>query len=333
MPAVQSREGRLRSRPDGKPTLENFSIESVSVPPPDPGEVQVRNLFLSVDPYMRGRMNDAPSYVPPFQIGTVLEGGAVGEVVASNHPGWQAGDTVFSMLGWREMFNAPAERLQKVDASRLAPEEYLGAAGMPGLTAYAGLLEVIKIKAGETLFVSAASGAVGLIVCQVARLKGATVIGTAGGAQKCAFLREIGVDHVIDYKATDDLRKALTQAAPRGLDAYFDNVGGTHLEAALDCAKPFARFAMCGMISGYNGEEASPPNLAEIIRKRLLLQGFLVSDRLDLQARFVEEMAGWIHAGQVRTRQTVDYGIDQAPAALLKLFSGENFGKMLVKLA
>ncbi len=333
MSTIPSREVRLRSRPDGKPTLENFSVESVSVPPPGPGEAQVRNRFLSVDPYMRGRMSDAPSYVPPFQIGTVLEGGAVGEVVASNHPGLQAGDTVFSMLGWREAFNAPGDQLQKLDVSRLAPAEHLGAAGMTGLTAYAGLLEVIKIKTGETLFVSAASGAVGLVVCQVARLKGATVIGSAGGAEKCAFLREIGVDHVIDYKATADLKAALAQAAPGGLDAYFDNVGGAHLEAALACAKPFARFAVCGMIAGYNGDDDCPANLAEIVRKRLLVQGFLVLDYLGLQRRFVEEMTGWIEAGEVRTRQSVDHGIDHAPAAFLKLFSGGNFGKMLVELS
>ena len=333
MPITQSREVRLRSRPDGTPTPENFSLETVPLPAPGPGEVQVQNLFMSVDPYMRGRMKDQQSYVPPFEIGKALEGGAVGRVVASNHERFSAGDTVVSMLGWREAFNTTGEGLQKVDSEQLPPEAYLGVAGMPGLTAYHGLLHVLKIQAGETLFVSAAAGAVGAVVCQLAKLKGATVIGSAGGAEKGGFLREIGVDHVIDYKRADDLTAALRQAAPEGIDAYFDNVGGTHLEAALTHAKPFARFALCGMIAGYNGQESGPKNLMLAVGKRLLLQGFIVSDHFDLLPGFIGEMTGWVQAGKVRWRQTVDEGIEQAPGAFLKLFTGENLGKMLVKLA
>lgn len=333
MTITQSREVRLRSRPDATPTPENFSLETVALPAPGPGEVQVQNLFMSVDPYMRGRMRDQPSYVPPFQVGRALEGGAVGQVVQSRDERLQVGDTVVSMLGWREAFNAPAEGLQKVDARRLPPEAYLGVAGLPGLTAYVGLLDVIKIQAGETLFVSAAAGAVGSVVCQLAKLRGATVVGSAGGPEKGVFLREIGVDHVLDYRATDDLAAALAQAAPGGLDAYFDNVGGAHLEAALTHAKDFARFALCGMIAGYNGGGSGPANLSLAVGKRLRLQGYIVSDHFEQMPRFIGEMTGWIGAGQITSRQTVDHGIERAPAAFLKLFSGENLGKMLVKLS
>ncbi len=334
-PLQSSREVRLRSRPDAEalPTPENFSLEAVALPPPGPGEVQVQNLFMSVDPYMRGRMQDRPSYVPPFQIGQALDGGAVGRVVQSHFAGLAVGDTVLSMLGWREAFNAPGTSLHAVDAQALPPEAYLGVAGLPGLTAYVGLIDVLKIRAGETLFVSAASGAVGAVVCQVAKRKGATVIGSAGGTAKGDFLREIGVDHVIDYKQTPDVTAALGEASPEGIDAYFDNVGGAHLEAALTHAKPFARLALCGMIASYNGQENGTRNLSEAIRKRLRLEGFIVSDHFARMPAFVREMTAWVQAGQIRWKQTVDEGIARAPHAFLKLFTGENFGKMLVKLA
>ena len=333
MPIQQSREVRLHSRTDAQPTLENFSLVTVPLLPPVPGEVQVQNLFMSVDPYMRGRMKDRASYVPPFQVGKVLEGGAVGRVVQSNCTGLGVGDTVLSMLGWREAFNAPGKSMQKVDTQALPIEAYLGVAGLPGLTAYVGLLDLIKIRAGETIFVSAASGAVGSVVCQIAKRKGATVVGSAGGAEKSAFLREIGVDHVIDYKQTKDITAALGEAAPAGIDAYFDNVGGAHLEAALTHAKPFARIALCGMIASYNGQESGPGNLSVAVGKRLLVQGFIVSDHFEQMPTFVREMTGWIQTGKVQWKQTVDEGIEQAPGAFLKLFTGENFGKMLVKLA
>jgi NADPH-dependent curcumin reductase CurA len=329
----QSREVRLRSRTNTIPTSENFSIETVSLQSPGPDDVQVQNLFMSVDPYMRGRMKDRPSYVPPFQIGQALEGGAVGRIVQSNYKGLEVGDTVLSMLGWREAFNAPGKGLQKVDAEALPPEAYLGVAGLPGFTAYIGLLDVIKIKAGERLFVSAASGAVGSVVCQLAKINGATVIGSAGGVEKCDFLREIGVDRVIDYRMTKDLTASLGEAAPDGIDAYFDNVGGPHLEAALTHANPFARIALCGSIAGYNGEETGPNNLSVATRKRLRCQGFVVSDHFDQMPSFVEKMTAFIQAGEVRYKQTVDEGIEQAPNSFLKLFNGDNFGKMLVKLA
>ncbi len=330
-----SREVRLKQRPVGAPTAEAFELAAVELGAPGPGEVQVRNLFMSVDPYMRGRMTDRPSYVPPFKLGEAMQGGAVGEVVASQDPAFAPGELVSSMFGWREAFNAAAAGLQKLDARGLPPQAFLGVAGMPGLTAYAGLLHVATLKQGETVFVSAAAGAVGSVVCQIARIKGATVVGSAGGAEKIAFLREIGCDAVIDYKAEPDLTAALLYAAPKGIDVYFDNVGGEHLQAALTAARPFGRFALCGMISAYNDETPAPgpTNLMMAVGKRLRLQGFIVSDHFGLTPQFQSDMAGWIAQGQVRWRETVDEGIEAAPGAFLKLFSGDNTGKMLVKLA
>ena len=333
---MKSREIRLKSRPEGMPTADNFELATVDVASPGPGEVQVRNLFMSVDPYMRGRMTDRASYVPPFQLGQALQGGAVGEVIASEDPNFKPGDLVSTMLGWREAFPAApaAAMLQKIGTHGLPPQAFLGVAGMPGLTAYVGLLKIGLMKEGETVFVSAAAGAVGQVVCQIAKIKGGTVIGTAGGPEKCAYLKEIGVDHVIDYKATKDLNAALAEAAPKGIDVYFDNVGGDHLEAALNAARPFARFALCGAIAQYN--DAAPPpgpsNLMLAVGKNLRLEGFIVSYHFDMMPQFIQDMAGWIKDGKVTWRETVDEGIEAAPGAFMKLFTGENMGKMLVKL-
>lgn len=330
-----SREVRLKSRPEGMPTAANFEVASVELPAPGPGEVQVRNHFMSVDPYMRGRMYDRPSYVPPFQIGEALQGGAVGEVVASNDPAFAVGDAVQSMWGWREAFNAPANTLQKLDTSSGLPlQAFLGVAGMPGMTAYAGLLRVGGLKEGDVVFVSAAAGAVGSVVCQIAKIKGHTVIGSAGGPEKAAFLKSIGVDHVIDYKAVPDLKAALREAAPKGIDVYFENVGGEHLEAAIDSARPFARFALCGMISQYNetGEPKGPSNIIQAVGKSLKLEGFIVSNHYDMLPDFLRDMSAWIGSGQLQWKDTVDEGIDNAAGAFIKLFKGENMGKMLVKL-
>ena len=329
-----SREVRLKSRPVGTPTADNFETVSVTLPDPAPGEVQVRNSWMTVDPYMRGRMNDVQSYTPPFQIGEAMQGGAVGEVVASNDPAFKAGDTVQSFMGWREAFNAPAAMVQKLETHGLPPQAFLGVAGMPGLTAYVGLLKVAALKDGDTVFVSGAAGAVGQIVCQIAKLKGNAVIGSAGGADKVAYLKEIGVDHAIDYKAEADLTAALMKAAPKGIDVYFDNVGGPHLEAALMAANPFARFALCGMISQYNATDmgAGVKGMMLCVGKQLRLEGFIVSNHFDMMPAFVTEMAGWISSGTVKWRETVEQGVDNAPAAFLKLFKGENLGKMLVKL-
>ncbi len=279
-------------------------------------------------------MSIEKSYVPPFELGQPLQGGAVGEIIASQADGFAPGDLVQSLFGWREAFKAlPSAGLHKLSALDLPPEAYLGVAGLPGLTAYVGMSRIAEVKAGDMVFVSAASGAVGSVACQIAKIKGATVIGSAGGLDKCAFLREIGCDHVIDYKAEPDLTAALTRAAPDGIDVYFDNVGGSHLEAALQCSKSYARFALCGMISRYNGEPTpGPANIPVAVGRSLRLQGFIVSHFFDLMPAFVADMAAWIGAGRMTWRQSVDEGIENAPAAFLKLFTGENFGKMLVKL-
>jgi len=329
-----SREIRLKSRPSGVPTPDNFELASVDLPDPGPGQVQVRNSWMTVDPYMRGRMNDVQSYSPPFQLGEAMQGGAVGEVVASNDPGFKAGEAVQSFFGWREAFNAPAGAVQKLDTHGLPPQAFLGVAGMPGLTAYVGLLKIAALKDGDAVFVSAAAGAVGQVVCQIAKLKGHTVVGSAGGAEKAAYLKELGVDQVIDYKAEANLTAALMRAAPQGIDVYFDNVGGEHLEAALMAAKPFGRFALCGMISQYNATDIGPGvrGLIMCVGKQLRLEGFIVSSHTDMQGDFIKDMSGWIADGKVKWRETVEEGIANAPNAFLKLFKGENLGKMLVRL-
>ncbi|WP_293908197.1 NADP-dependent oxidoreductase [Phenylobacterium sp.] len=329
------REIRLKSRPSGLPKAENFELASVDLPAPGAGEVQVKNLWMTVDPYMRGRMNDVKSYSPPFALGKAMDGGAVGEVVASGDPGFKAGDLVQSGFGWREGFNAAAATVQKLDTMGLPPQTFLGAAGMPGLTAYAGLLKIAALKDGDVVFVSGAAGAVGSMVTQIAKAKGHTVIGSAGGADKIAFLKSIGVDHTIDYKAEKDLSAALTRAAPDGIDVYFDNVGGEHLEAALTAARPFARFALCGAISMYNATEmpAGPRNLVMMVGKQLRMEGFIVSSSWDMMPAFHRDLAQWVKEGKVTWKETVFEGIDKAPDAFLGLFRGENLGKMLVKLA
>ena len=331
-----SREVRLKSRPVGLPVADNFEIATVTLSDPGPGEVQVRNTWMTVDPYMRGRMNDVKSYSPPFTLGEVMQGGAVGEVIASNDAGFQVGDLVQSNYGWREAYNAQASMVQKLNTFGLPPQAFLGAAGMPGMTAYAGLLRVAALKEGDVVFVSAASGAVGSVVCQIAKIKGHKVIGSAGGPEKVKFLKEeLGVDVAIDYKATPDLMKALEEAAPEGIDVYFENVGGEHLEAALNSARPFGRFALCGMISMYNATTPppGPRNIAQAVGKQIRMEGFIVSSHYDLLQAFHHDLAEWHAAGKLQWRETVVEGIERAPEAFLKLFSGENFGKMLVKLA
>ena len=328
------REIRLKSRPSGMPKPENFELASVDLPAPGAGEVQVKNLWMTVDPYMRGRMNDVQSYTPPFALGKPMDGGAIGEVVASNDPSLKAGDLVQSGFGWREGFNAAAGTVQKLDTMGLPPQAFLGVAGMPGLTAYAGLLKIAALKEGDVVFVSGAAGAVGSIVAQIAKAKGHTVIGSAGGPEKVAFLKSIGVDQAIDYKAEKDLTAALMKAAPAGIDVYFDNVGGEHLEAALTAARPFARFALCGAISMYNATEPppGPRNLVMMVGKQLRMEGFIVSSSWDMMPAFLRDLSAWAKEGKVTWKETVFEGIEKAPDAFLGLFKGENLGKMLVKL-
>lgn len=330
---TQSREVHLKRRPVGMPSPDDFDLVTAEIGAPGEGEVQVRNTWMSVDPYMRGRMYAGPSYAAAFEVGEAMTGGAVGEVVASNDPAFKPGDKVQSMFGWREVFNAKANTVQKLDTHGLPEQLFLGALGMPGLTAYVGVKRIIDLKPGETIFVSAASGAVGQMVCQIAKQIGATVVGSAGGAEKVAFLKDIGVDHAIDYKAAPDLTKALLAAAPGGIDAYFENVGGEHLEAAITAAKVHARFAFCGMISGYNaiGESSGPKNLMQIVGKQLKWEGFIVSTYASMGKDFARDVGGWIASGKIKTRETVETGVENAVTAFLKLFTGDNFGKMLVK--
>ncbi|HEU4624736.1 MAG TPA: NADP-dependent oxidoreductase [Steroidobacteraceae bacterium] len=332
---ITSREIRLKSRPSGALGPEHFELATVEVPPPSAGDVQVRNLWMSVDPYMRPRMNDVKSYVPPYEVGKPLDGGAIGEVIASADPAFAPGDLVESGFGWREVFNAPAKTLRKLDPQGLPPQVFLGVAGMPGFTAYVGLLKIAALTEGDVVFVSAAAGAVGQVVCQIAKARGHKVIGSAGGPEKAAWLKEIGVDEVIDYKAVSSIREALARAAPEGIDVYFDNVGGAHLEAALALSKNFARFALCGAISEYNSADRSNGvrNLFVAIQRRLRLQGFIILDHFDQLPQFRRDMRDWIVAGRMKWRETVETGIENAPAALMKLFTGGNVGKMLVKLA
>ena len=332
---TQSREVRLKSRPVGLPGAGNFEIGSVEVGPPGAGQVLVRNRWMSVDPYMRGRMYDRASYVPPFQIGEALQGGAIGEVIESNADGFAPGDMVSSMLGWREAFVAPAAALEKLPSHEGVPAQaYLGVMGMPGLTAWAGLLEIGQPKPGETVFVSGGAGAVGSIVAQIAKIKGCTVVASAGSDAKCDWLRSVGVDHAINYKTCGSLLEAVRAAAPKGIDVYFDNVGGEHLEVAIETARPLARFAECGMIGDYNATDAvaGPRNIIQVVGKGLKIQGFIVIQFGHLQPQFRAEMAGWITSGQIKWEETVMDGIDHAADAFIGLFSGQNTGKMLVRL-
>lgn len=332
----RSREIRLAARPIGFPKESDFELAETSVPEPAKGQLLVRNLYMSVDPYMRGRMNDIPSYVPPYRIGEPLDGGAVGEVVASRHPDWGEGDFVLSLAGWRELYLSDGAALRKVDP-KLAPlSAYLGALGMPGLTAYVGLLDIGKPREGETVFVSAAAGAVGSVVGQIAKVRGCRVIGSAGSDEKVAFLRdELGFDGAFSYRRTDP-GDALSELAPGGIHVYFDNVGGRHLEAALEHMLPFGRIPLCGMISQYNVGDASSPaprNLILAIPRRLTLKGFIVSDHFDRFPAFLSDMSGWLRQGTVRAKETVVDGIESAPEAFLGMLRGENVGKMIVRLA
>jgi len=332
---MDSREIRLKSRPAGMPALQHFELATVTLPAPGAGEVQVRNRFMSVDPYMRGRMYDRPSYVPPFAVGKALEGGAVGEVVASNDPGLAPGDLVLSMLGWREAFNAPAGALTRLERLPGVPDSaYLGVLGMPGLTAWAGLTQIGEPRAGETVFVSGGAGAVGSVVAQVAKNLGCTVVATAGTDAKCDWLRAAGVDHAINYKSCGNLLDAVRSAAPKGIHVYFDNVGGEHLEVAIELAQPFARLVECGMIAQYNATvpPPGPRNIIMVVGKSLKMQGFIVTQFAHLQPQFLEQMGGWIAQGKLRWEETVKEGIARAPEAFIGLFEGANTGKMLVSL-
>jgi len=327
-----ARAWHLKSRPHGLPTTDDFELKDVALPELGDGMIRVRNRWLSVDPYMRGRMNDAKSYVPPFQLGEPMDGGAIGEVVESSADGFAPGDLVQHMAGWRDEAVVPARAVNKLPDLAVAPQQFLGVLGVPGATAWFGLLDVAAAKPGETVFVSAAAGAVGSAVVQIAKAKNMTVVGSAGGVEKCAYVGSLGADHVLDYKA-GSIRKALVTASPDGVDVYFDNVGGDHLDAALALARTHARFAICGMIGDYNSAE--PPSfrfMTRIIAARIRVQGFLVIDYMGRMGEFYAGMAPLVASGAVASRETVYDGLDAAPEAFLGLFSGANTGKMLVKL-
>ena len=329
-----TREVRLAARPVGEPKPADFELAEVQLPDPAPGELLVRNTFMSVDPYMRGRMNDVRSYVPPFEIGAPLEGGAVGEVIASEAERFAPGSHVLHQLGWREHALVPAEGARQIDAQLAPASAYLGVLGMPGLTAYVGLLDIAGLREGDAVFVSAAAGAVGSLVGQIAKVKGCRVVGSAGSAEKVAYLRdELGFDAAFDYH-DGDVSALLSEAAPNGVDVYFDNVGGDHLVAAIGALRQNGRVALCGAISAYNATERPPGpwNLPLAIGKRLTLRGFIVSDHFDRFPEFVRDVGGWLREGRIHYRETVVEGIDNAPEAFIGLLRGDNLGKMVVKL-
>lgn len=325
-----SKEIHLKSRPAGTPVADNFELVETSVPDPGEGEVLVQNIFMSVDPYMRGQMREN------WPTGQVLMGGAAGMVITSNHPDFNEGDHVTNGSAWREYFISNGQDLTKVDTSLAPLSAYLGVMGMPGLTAYGGLLVTGELKDGESVFVSAASGAVGSVVGQIAKIKGCTVIASAGSDDKVMqLMEEFGFDHAFNYKTADPLTE-LRKGAPDGIDVYFENVGGKQLEAALTHMRVNGRIPVCGMIAHYNDDGTATPgprNLTEMIYKFITMKGFVVSAFTSQQPQFLKDMSGWIQSGQIKYHETIADGIENAPSAFIGLFSGSNNGKMLVRLA
>ncbi len=334
--SVFSTEVQLVARPRGEPAESDFRLVQTELGQPGPDQVLVRNVAVSVDPYMRGRMNDAPSYVPPFQLDQPLTGGAVGEVIESSVEDLPIGTLVLHDLGWREYALLMGDQARPIDvAEDLSPTLYLGALGMPGLTAYVGLFDIAAFKKEDTVFVSGAAGAVGTMVGQLARLHGAKrVIGSAGSSAKVRFLtEELGFDAAFNYH-DGPVRAQLKQSAPEGIDVYFDNVGGEHLEAAISTLNTFGRVSMCGSVSVYNATERTPGpgNLSLVTGKRLTLRGFIVGDHADRQPDFIAEAAQWLRSGELKVKETVVDGIENAVPAFIGLLRGENTGKMVVRL-
>jgi NADPH-dependent curcumin reductase len=329
----------LAARPTGEAGLEHFRLETVDTPSVPDGHVLVKVHFMSLDPYMRMRMNDAKSYAAPVGIGEVMVGGTVGEVVVSKQEGLAPGDTVVCMGGWQEMAVLDAGQpglVRKVDATHVPLSAFLGAVGMPGVTAWVGLNHIIEAKAGETVVVSAASGAVGSVVGQLAKAKGCRVVGLAGGADKCDYVvKELGFDACIDYRKFPDFKSlaaALDEAAPKGVDGNFENVGGLILNVVLSRMNAFGRVALCGLISGYDGQPLSIDNARLLLTQRLKLQGFIVSEHMALWPAALKELGAGVAGGQIKFRESVAQGIAAAPAAFIGLLKGKNFGKQLVKL-
>ena len=326
----------LASRPQGAVTPDNFRLETVDIPELQDGQVLVRNHFLSLDPYMRGRMNDSKSYAQPQPLDEVMIGGTVGVVEASKNPSFAVGDNVVGMFGWQEVGVSDGRGIQKVDTRHIPLSAYLGSVGMPGVTAWYGLNKIMLPKPGQTVAVSAASGAVGSVVGQLAKLKGCRVVGFAGGKDKCDYVvNELGFDACIDYKAAKDpkeLYKMLKEATPDGIDSYFENVGGAILDAVLSRMNAFGRIAMCGMIAGYDGQPLPLQNPQLILVSRLTIEGFIVSEHMDVWPEALRELGGFVAQGKLKFRESVAQGLASAPEAFMGLLKGKNFGKQLVKL-
>jgi NADPH-dependent curcumin reductase CurA len=322
----------LASRPTGEATPENFRLETVEVPELKDGEVLVRNEYLTVDPYMRSLMNEGKSYMPPVELNATMAGGTVGEVVASKNPKFAVGDKVVGYLGWAEMGVSDGSTLRKVDTSEVPLQAYLGVVGMPGMTAWYGLNQIMVPKPGETVVVSAASGAVGSVAGQLAKLKGCRVVGIAGGKEKCDYVvKELGFDACVDYKA-GNLVADLAAATPDGIDAVFENVGGQVLDASLARMNPFGRIAVCGLIAGYNGEPVPVNNFSAVLVMRLTMRGFIVGEHMEFWPQGLNELAMLVACGKLKYRETIAQDLANAPEAFLGLLKGKNFGKQLVKL-
>ncbi|MDP3760395.1 MAG: NADP-dependent oxidoreductase [Ramlibacter sp.] len=335
----RNRQVHLDNRPQGEATASNFKLATAETPPLQEGQVLVRHQFLSLDPYMRGRMNDAKSYAAPQPLGQVMQGGTAGEVVESRSPRYQPGDKVVGMGGWQEYSVVNAEQpgaLRKVDTMHVPLSHYLGAVGMPGVTAWYGLVKIIEPQAGQTMVVSAASGAVGSAFGALAKARGCRVVGIAGGADKCRYVvDELGFDACIDYKEHKDaasLSKALKEACPAGIDGYFENVGGMVLDAVMMRMNAFGRIALCGMISGYDGQPIPMAYPQLLLTNRLKLQGFIVSEHMEVWPEALKELGALVGSGKLRPRESVAEGLEAAPEAFLGLLKGKNFGKQLVKL-
>lgn len=334
MTETLSREIRLKNRPIGMATESDFELVEVMIPEIEEGKVLIRNAYMSVDPYMRGRMDDRENYIAPFELGKPLDGGCVGQIIESKNRTFREGDHVLGNKGWREFFVSNGSDLVRIDPEITPIQNYLGVLGMPGFTAYVGLLDIGQLRERETVFISTAAGAVGSVACQIAKIKGCRVIGSAGSDEKITWLlEEAGIDAAFNYKTTEDLFEKLRDLCPAGIDVYFDNVGGSHLEAAIDRMNTYGRIVLCGMTSVYNATRPprAPRNLVSAIPKRLILKGFIVRDHNDRHPLFLDEVGGWLKENRIKWKETILQGIENAPKAFLGLFSGENLGKMLVK--
>jgi NADPH-dependent curcumin reductase CurA len=331
---MKNTQVRLRRRPVGAPAIDDFEIVAADVPRVGDGQMLRRTIYLSLDPYMRGRMSEGPSYATPVALGAVMVGRTVAEVVESKIPGYQVGDIVEAGDGWQQYGVSDASGVRKLDPAAAPISTALGVLGMPGMTAYVGLLDIGQPRAGETVAVSAAAGAVGAVVGQIAKLQGCRAVGIAGAQEKCDYVvRELGFDACVSHRAAD-LRGELAAACPSGIDVYFDNVGGAVLGAVLRLINQNARIPLCGTIADYNAAETPPgPNLRPLLVKRAMIKGFIITDHADRQAAFQRDMSRWIREGRVKYREDIVPGIESAPSAFLKLFAGTNFGKLLVQVS